>query len=68
MPQIAEISIEAHGKRVSGRYVVREGSLTVIASNGRTATAVTENSMLSPDTLAKALLLQLHHDEARSSR
>jgi hypothetical protein len=64
LPQIEEISIEADGKRLSGRYVVRDGMVTVIASDGRTRTAAIEDSMLSPETLGKTLLLQLHRREA----
>jgi hypothetical protein len=59
MPQIEEINIEADGKRISGRYVVRDGMVTVIASDGRTRTAAIEDSMLSQEILAKTLLLQI---------
>jgi hypothetical protein len=57
------ISLEDDGKRMSGRYVVRDGMVTVTASDGRTTTGVIEDSMLSPETLAKTLLLQLHRHE-----
>jgi hypothetical protein len=45
---------------ISGEYVVRDGMVTVTASDGRTATGVIEDSMLTTETLAKTLLLQLH--------
>jgi len=61
---IENISLEADGKRISGRYVVRDGMVTVIASDGRTTKGVIEDSMLRPEILAKTLLLQLHRHEA----
>ncbi len=51
------------GERVSGRYVVKDGVVTVTAANGRATRGLIEGSMLSPDTLAKTLLLQLHRNE-----
>ena len=62
-----KISIQdVDGKRVSGDYVVMDGIVTVTASDGRTTRGVIEDSMLSPETLAKTLLLQLHRNETPS--
>jgi len=62
-----KISIQdIDGKRVSGDYVVMDGIVTVTASDGRTTRGVIEDSMLSPETLAKTLLLQLHRNETPS--
>jgi hypothetical protein len=59
-----KISIQdVAGKPISGRYVLRDGIVIVTASDGRTTRAAIEDSMLSPDTLAKTLLLQLHRNE-----
>ena len=59
-----KISIQdVDGKRVSGHYAVRDGIVTVTASDGRTTRGVIEDSMLSPETLAKTLLLQMHRNE-----
>ena len=41
--------------------------ITVTASDGRTKTAEIEDSMLSPETLAKMLLLQLHQEGRQAS-
>ena len=58
-----EISIQdANGQRISGRYVVRDGIVTVTPADGRTTRGTIEDSMLSPETLAKTLLLQLHQE------
>jgi hypothetical protein len=48
------------GEPVSGRFEVREGLMTVTLSDGSTKTADVQESMLSSETLAKMLLLQLH--------
>ena len=45
----------------SGRFVVKDGMVTVTASDGRTTKGVIEDK-LSPETLAKTLLLQLHRN------
>jgi DNA-binding protein YbaB len=55
--------LDANGKRVSGRFEVSQGMITVTASDGRTKTVEIEESMLSPETLARMLLLQLHQAE-----
>jgi hypothetical protein len=44
----------------SGRFVVKDGMVTVTASDGRTTKGVIEDSMLSPERIAKTLPLQLH--------
>jgi hypothetical protein len=55
-----KVSMEGDGKHISGRYAVEDGIVTVTAG-------VIEDSMLSPETLARVLLLQLHRacSEAR---
>jgi hypothetical protein len=60
MSMSEKITLEDDGKRISGSYVVRDGMVTVTASDGSTTTGVIEDSMLSAETLAKTLLLQLH--------
>jgi hypothetical protein len=62
---IGKVSFEEAGKRVSGRYVVKDGMVIVTAFDGRT-TGVIEDSMLSPETLAKTLLFQLHRHGAQN--
>jgi DNA-binding protein YbaB len=58
---ITKISLlDADGKSVSGRFEVSRGMITVTASDGRTKTVEIDESMLSPETLARMLLLQLH--------
>jgi hypothetical protein len=59
-----KVSMEDDGKRISGRYAVRDGIVTVTASDGRTMRGVVEASMLSAETLARTLLLQLQRNEA----
>jgi hypothetical protein len=54
---------DANGKPVSGRFEVSKGMITVTASDGRTKTVEIEESMLSRETLARMLLLQLHQAE-----
>ena len=51
---------DADGKRISGQFDVSQGIITVTAKDGRTMTAEIEKNMLSPETLARMLLLQLH--------
>jgi hypothetical protein len=56
-----KISIQdVDGKPIAGHYVLREGIVVVTASDGRTTRGAIEDSMLSPETLARALLFQLH--------
>jgi len=58
-----KISIQdVDGKPIAGRYVLRDGIVIVTSSDGRTTRGVIEDSMLSPETLAKTLLLQLHRN------
>ena len=59
-----KVSMEDGGKRISGLYVVKDGIVTVTASNGSATRGVIEGSMLSAETLARALLLQLHRHKA----
>ena len=54
---------EPNGKRLSGLFNVSGGMITVTAPDGRTKTAGIEESMLSPEILAKVLLLQLQQEE-----
>jgi hypothetical protein len=57
-----ELSFEnADGK--SGRFEVRNGTVTVTTSHGCTLAAEIKDSMLSPVTLARTLLFQLHEKE-----
>ena len=46
-----KVSMEDDGKRISGRYVVKDGMVTVTASNGRAKRGVIEDRMLSAETL-----------------
>ena len=48
------------GESVSGRFEVSEGLITVTSPDGRKTTADIEQSMLSPEILARVLLLQMH--------
>jgi hypothetical protein len=47
-------------KFFSGRFEVSEGLMTVTSSDGSTKTADIQESMLSLETLARMLLLQMH--------
>jgi hypothetical protein len=53
---------DVDGKPISGHYVLRDGIVIVTASDGRATRGGIEDSMLSPETLAKTLLLQLHRN------
>jgi hypothetical protein len=53
---------DADGNRVSGHFELSHGMITVTAPDGRTKTAEIDEGMLSPETLARMLLLQLHHE------
>jgi hypothetical protein len=48
------------GEPVSGRFEVSEGLITATLPDGRKTTADIEESMLSPEILARVLLLQMH--------
>ncbi len=59
-----EISVhQIEGNRIGGRFVVNQGVVTVTISGGRSRTAHIDGSMLSVETLAKTLLLQLNQDK-----
>ena len=62
-PMPKKISLrDARGKLISGSFAVREGMITVTASDGRTKTAKIDEGMLRHETLAKMLLLQMHRE------
>jgi hypothetical protein len=64
-----KISIQdIQGATISGEYVERDGMVTVTASDGRTTTGVIEDSMLTAETLAKTLLLQLHRKDGETGQ
>jgi hypothetical protein len=64
-----KVSYEAAGKRISGEYVVRDGLITVTASDGRSMRGMIEDCMLSQETLAKTmLLLQLQWHEGMTDK
>jgi hypothetical protein len=46
---------DVDGDPISGRYVLRDGIVIVTASDGRITRGAIEDSMLSPETLAKTL-------------
>jgi hypothetical protein len=54
---------DARGKLVSGSYEVREGMITVTASDGRTKTADVDQSLLNTEILARSLLLLLQNEK-----
>ena len=61
--------IHASGRPVSGYFEVSEGLITVTSSDGTKTTADIQESMLSTETLARMLLLQMHqtkHSDAKS--
>jgi hypothetical protein len=59
-----EISFpDANGTNIHGNYEVADGVLTVTMDGGLSKTADIDDSMLSPETLAKMLLLQMHQHE-----
>jgi hypothetical protein len=56
-----EISFsDANGTSIHGNYELTNGVVTVTTADGLSKTADVDNSMLSPETLAKMLLLQMH--------
>jgi hypothetical protein len=59
-----QINVALADKVLAGHYVVSDGNVIVTASDGRMTTGAIEMSMLSPGTLAKTLLLQLHRPRA----
>jgi len=59
-----EISIsDANGKCIHGNYEITNGVVTVTTAKGLSRTADVDENMLSPETLARMLLLQLHKRE-----
>jgi hypothetical protein len=48
------------GEPVSGQFEVSEGLITVTLPDGTKTTADIEESMLSPEILARVLLLRMH--------
>ena len=61
--------VDTSGRPVSGHFEVSEGLITVTLSDGTKTTADVQESMLSTETLARMLLLQMHqtkHSEAKS--
>jgi hypothetical protein len=58
---------DARGKLVSGSYEVREGMITVTASDGRTKTADVEESLLNTETLARSLLILLQNEKRQTA-
>jgi hypothetical protein len=48
------------GEPISGRFEVNEGLITVTLSDGRKTTADIHESMLSPEILARVLLLRMY--------
>jgi hypothetical protein len=59
-----EISFsDANGTNIHGNYEVADGVLTVTTDDGLSKTADIDDSMLSPETLARMLLLQMHQHE-----
>ena len=67
-PAIARTILERQMRRTATRRLqeVSEGLITVTLPDGRKTTADIEESMLSPEILARVLLLQMHR--ANSSR
>jgi hypothetical protein len=51
------------GKSIHGNYEIADGIITVTTATGLSKTADVDQSMLSPETLAKMLLLQLYQQE-----
>jgi hypothetical protein len=58
---------DARGKLVSGSFEVCEGTITVIASDGRTKTANLDESLLNTETLARSLLLLLQNEKQQTA-
>ena len=54
---------DASGTSIHGNYELAGGVITVTTADGLSKTADVDNSMLSPETLAKMLLLQMHQRE-----
>jgi hypothetical protein len=54
---------DPNGRRLLGLFNVSRGMITVTAPDGRMKTAEIEESMLTPETLAKVLILRLQQEE-----
>jgi len=66
MPEMIKMR-DATGKAVSGSFKVREGVITVTASDGRTKTANLDESLLNTETLARSLLLLLRNEKRQTA-
>jgi hypothetical protein len=58
---------DASGKLVSGSFEVRDGMITVTASDGRTKTVAVADSFLSTETLSRSLLLLLQNEKQQTA-
>jgi hypothetical protein len=58
---------DARGRLVAGSFEVREGVITVTASDGRTRTANLHESLLNTETLARSLLLLLQNEKRQTA-
>ena len=66
MPEMIKMR-DATGKAVSGSFKVREGVITVTASDRRTKTANLDESLLNKETLARSLLLLLQNEKRQTA-
>jgi hypothetical protein len=66
MPQMIKMR-DGRGKLVSGSFEVREGVITVTASDGRTKTANLDESLLNTEILARSLLLLLQNEKRQTA-
>jgi hypothetical protein len=58
---------DGRGKLVSGSFEVRDGMITVTASDGRNKTAILDLSLLNTETLARSLLLLLQNEKHQTA-
>jgi hypothetical protein len=58
---------DARGTLVSGSFKVRDGVITVAASDGRTKTANLDESLLNRETIARSLLLLLQNEKQQTA-
>jgi hypothetical protein len=54
---------DANGQSIHGNYEVTDGVITVTTADGLSKTADVDDSMLSAETLARMLLLQMHQQD-----
>jgi hypothetical protein len=66
MPQMIKMR-DGRGKLVSGSFEVRDGMITVTASDGRNKTAILDMSLLNTETLARSLLLLLQNEKRQTA-